>query len=109
MELPELPKKYNRREEKVDGFVADWFFRNHPRPVLLEVKVKGGRVSDHQKKLIAKVSKEHSFKHKFRDGNVRTPLDYIIVPQGLDAVLAVCDGRVCECIINNETKITIKV
>lgn len=109
MDLPELPKGKNRKESKIDGLVAEWFFNNHPHPVLLEVKIKGGKLKDHQQKLINKVSKEHRFMYKFRDGNVRTPLDYIIVPKGLDAVLAVCEGRKCECTINNVFKIDIKV
>lgn len=109
MELPELPKKYNRKESKIDGRVADWFFENHPNPVLLEVKIKGGQLKDHQKKLIDSVAEYHRFKYKFPDGARRTPLDYIIVPKGLDAVLAVCDGNICVCTINNKKVIEIKV
>jgi hypothetical protein len=109
MTLPELPKGKNREEAKMDGPVAEWFFNNHPHPVILEVKMKGGKVEEHQQRLINKVSKEHRFMYKFRDGNVRTPLDYIIVPNRLDAVLAVCEGRKCECTINNTYKINIKV
>jgi hypothetical protein len=109
MELPELPKKYNRKEAKIDGRVADWFFHNHTNPVLLEVKIKGGRLKDHQKKLIASVADSHRFKYKFPDGARRTPLDYIIVPKGLDAVLAVCDGNLCVCTINGVDKLTITI
>ena len=111
MNLPELPKKYNRKEAKIDDRVAQWFFNNYPHPTLIEVKVKGGRVLDHQQKLIDKVSSEHSFMYKFPDGARRTPLDYIVVPRvaELHAVLAVCDGDVCECLINNKDKLTITV
>lgn len=109
MDLPELPKKHNRKEAKIDGLVADWFFNNYDHPVLLEVKMKGGQVKEHQERLIAKVSAERSFKYKFPDGGRRTPLDYIVVPRGLHAVLAVCEGKVCECLINNEEKLTIKI
>lgn len=109
MDLPELPKGKQRKEAKIDGAVAEWFYNNYEHPVLLEVKMKGGELKEHQKRLIKTVSEEHRFKYKFRDGTVRTPLDYIIVPSGLHAVLAVCEGRVCECLINNTEKLTIKV
>ena len=109
MDLPELPKKYKRTESKIDGRVSDWFFLHHPNPVLLEVKIKGGSLKDHQKKLIDKVSKERKFKYKFPDGGRRTPLDYIIVPKGLDAVLAVCNDNVCTCTINNKEVIDITI
>lgn len=110
MELPELPKGHNRREAKIDGRVAQWFFDNYPRPVLLEVKMKGGQIKEHQQRLLKKVAKEGSFKYKFPDGRARTPLDYIIVPQGVVSVLAVCEGNVCVCDINNGKRfLTIKV
>lgn len=109
MNLPELPKGKKRTEAKIDGRVAQWFFDNHPNPVLLEVKMKGGEVKEHQQRLINTISKERKFKYKFPDGRTRTPLDYIIVPSGLDAVLAVCEGRTCECVINNKKQLTIKI
>lgn len=109
MDLPELPKGKQRSEAKIDGKVADWFFNNYKHPVLLEVKMKGGTVKEHQERLIKTVSRERRFKYKFRDGTVRTPLDYIIVPNGLHAVLAVCEGKICECVINNKDKLTITI
>lgn len=109
MELPELPKGHNRREAKIDGRVAQWFFDNYPHPVLLEVKMKGGQLKEHQERLINKVSKEHSFKYKFPDGSTRTPLDYIVIPKGLHAVLAVCEGNKCECTINNKKHLSITI
>ena len=108
MNLPELPKKYDRKEAKIDGRVADWFYVNHPRSVLLEVKIKGGRLKEHQKRLLDMVAKTGTFKYKWRDGALRTALDYVIL-KNADAVLAVCDGNVCECTINGKEKITIKV
>ena len=109
MDLPELPKGKQRKEAKIDGAVAEWFYNNYEHPVLLEVKMKGGQVKEHQKRLLKTVSEEHRFKYKFRDGMIRTPLDYIIVPKGLHAVLAVCEGKVCECLINNKDKLTITI
>ena len=109
MDLPELPKGKKRSEAKIDGKVAEWFFNNYEHPVLLEVKMKGGTIKEHQERLIKKVSDERRFKYKFPDGRTRTPLDYIVVPKGLHAVLAVCEGNVCECVINNEEQLTIKL
>lgn len=108
MKLPELPKGYNRKEAKIDGAVADWFLKNHPRSVLLEVKVKGGALKEHQRRLLKSVGETGEFKYKFRDGGLRTPLDYVILKDA-DAVLATCDGRKCECVINGEEIINIKV
>lgn len=108
MELPELPKKYKRTEAKIDGKVADWFFKNHPRPVLLEVKIKGGKVSDHQARLLKSVGTTGDFKYKFPDGGRRTPLDYVIL-KGADAVLCWCDGNKCVCDVNGAYSIEIKV
>ena len=106
--MPELPKGYDRKEAKIDGKVADWFFKNHPRSVLLEVKMKGGKISEHQERLLKSVGKTGKFKYKFPDGGRRTPLDYVVLKDA-DAVLAVCEGRECECTINGKIKFNIKV
>ena len=108
MDLPELPKGKKRSEAKIDGKVAEWFFKNHPHSVLLEVKMKGGKVKEHQQRLLDSVSKTGTFKYKFPDGGKRTPLDYVILKKA-DAVLAICEGRECECIINGEIKMNIKI
>jgi hypothetical protein len=108
MTLPELPKGKQRKEAKIDGKVAEWFYKNHPRSVLLEVKIKGGILKDRQKILLDTVGRTGEFKYKFPDGARRTPLDYVILKDA-DAVLAVCDGKLCECTINGVTKFNIKV
>lgn len=108
MELPELPKGKQRKEAKIDGLVADWFFKHHPHSVLLEVKMKNGKVKEHQQRLLNSVGKTGQFKYKFPDGGKRTPLDYVILKKA-DAVLAVCEGKKCECIINGTTKLTINI
>lgn len=109
MDLPALPRKNNRREAKIDARVAHWFSQHYDRSVLLEVKMKGGRLAEHQKRLINRVAETHEFIHKFPDGRARTPLDYVILKDA-DAVLAVCeeDGT-CEVTINNVTQLTIHV
>lgn len=108
MSLPELPKKLNRREAKIDGRVAHWFEKNHPRSVLLEVKMKGGQVKEHQQRLLKKVGRTGQFSYKFPDGGRRTPLDYVILKDA-DAVLAVCEGNECECEVNGEYTFKIKI
>lgn len=111
MSLPPLPKKYERKEAKIDGRVADWFFNNWPRAVAIEVKITGGKTKPHQEAFLKKVSKREGFKYKFRDGGLRTPCDYIVFPKDavVDAVLATCDGNICDCVINGSEKLTIKV
>lgn len=109
MALPDLPKRYNRREAKIDERVAKWFQKNHSHSILLEVKMNGGRVTEHQQRLINQVSRTGSFIYKFPDGGRRTPLDYVVL-RDADAVLAVCDeSGNCECTINNKTKMSIKI
>lgn len=108
MELPELPKGKNRKEAKIDGRVADWFVRNYPRSVLLEVKMKGGQLKEHQERLLKKVGRTGKFHYKFPDGGRRTPLDYVILHDA-DAVLAVCEGNECECTVNGKKVFNIKI
>lgn len=107
--FPNLPRKNNRREQKIDGKVQKWFEQHHPLSALIEVKMKGGKLADHQRKLLDKVAKTGEFSYKFPDGGLRTPLD-IIVAKNIDAVLCICteDGK-CECTINNNHVIKIKV
>lgn len=109
MNLPELPKKYKRTESKIDGRVADWFYKNHPRSVLCEVKMIGGKVSEHQQRLLDTTGRTGKFKYKFPDGGRRTPLDFIVMKEG-DAALCWCDEKGnCVCEINKKYKIKIKV
>ena len=71
--------------------------------------MEGGRLLDHQEKLLKKVGKTGKFSYKFPDGGKRTPLDYVILKKA-DAVLAVCDERGnCHCTINGVTEHQIKV
>lgn len=107
MTLPDLPKKYNRREAKVDGLVAAWFLKNHPLDVLLEVKMKGGKVLDHQKVALRQVEKG-KFMHKFPDMGRKTPADYVILKKA-DSALCFVDGKDVECVINNEYKVNFKI
>lgn len=109
MTLPELPRKNKRTESKIDGRVAEWFSKNHPRSVLLEVKMVGGKVLEHQERLIKQVAQTGKFLYKFKDGGTRTPLDYVVL-KNADAALCVCsDTGACTCTINNNYSFDIKV
>ena len=110
MTLPELPKGKKRTEAKIDGRVAAWVEKHHPRSALLEVKMKGGKLKEHQKRLIDTVAKTGKFKYKFPDGRTRTPLDYVVLKDA-DVLLAECDEKGnCELTINNlEPSLNIKV
>lgn len=109
MSLPKLPKKNKRTEAKIDQRVAKWFYKNHPKSALIEVKMVKGRLTDSQRRLIDKVSRTGKFMYKFPDGGRRTPLDYVILKDA-DAVLAVCDEKGnCECIVNNIDNYKIKI
>ena len=77
----------------------------------IEVKIIGGKTKPHQESFLSKMARNMGFKYKFRDGGLRTPCDYIVFPVGVhvDAVLATCEGNNCECIINGEEVLNIKV
>jgi len=107
--LPNLPRKNKRIEAKIDGKVAKWFETYHHRSVLLEVKMEGEPVANHQRRLLNQVAETGTFVYNFPDGGKRTPLDYVVL-QNADAVLAVCtESGECECTINNDKKINISV
>lgn len=108
MELPDLPRKNKRTESKIDNKVAEWFEENYPKTCLIEVKMKGGRVAEHQQRLIDSVAETGAFKYKFPDGARRTPLDYIVC-KNIDVALCSCDKDGCVCTINNEYQLNIKL
>lgn len=107
--LPALPRKNKRTESKLDSRVAKWFEKEWPLSVLLEVKMLNGKLSEHQQRLIDKVTRDRKFSYKFPDGGRRTPLDYVIV-KNCDTALCYCDDTGhCECSVNKEHSFTIKV
>lgn len=99
--LPNLPKKYKRTEAKIDGLVFDWFYNNYPKSVLLEVKIKGGKVLPHQIVAINEVNRTKKFKYKFPDQGRRTPADGVVLKDA-EAFLVVCDGM--DCVATNNDK-----
>jgi hypothetical protein len=94
--LPNLPKKYKRAESKIDGLVIKWFEDNYHRSCALEIKIKGGKLKEHQKAALKKV---HSgkFSHKMADMGRRNPFDAFVLIKA-DAIVVTCDGRKCHAV-----------
>jgi len=101
--LPELPKKNKSLERTLDGKVNDWLMANYPNDYLLEVKVKGGKLSPHQKKKLLEVE-DGVFSYKFPDGFLRTPCDYVGLKYGI-ALVCVIDGRDVVCTPNRKEEL----
>lgn len=106
--LPELPKKIKRREAAVDGKVAAWLQKHHPRKNwLLEVKMKGGKHLQHQKTASEQV-KKGTFLWKPPDFGHRNPGDYIRLGDA-DYIYCVVDGKDVFCTVNDEYKFHFKI
>lgn len=107
--LPNLPKKYNRREAKIDSLVLEWFAENWKNSCAVEVKIKGNKVLPHQLAALQEVARG-TFKYKIPDMGRRTCYDGYVL-KNADAFIVTCNGTNCEVlnIKNNETfKIKIK-
>jgi hypothetical protein len=103
-----LPKKNKRTEAKADGKVAKWLHSNYPHDFALEVKIKGGKVLDHQKKALDQVS-EGRFLYKIPDMGQRNPFDYVSLTKA-DSLLCTVDGKDVECIVySNKQKFNFKI
>ena len=103
MKLPELPKKYKRKEADITPFVMDWFLKNHPNSAAIEVKVKGNKLLPHQE-IALKTVASGSFGYKIPDMGKRVCYDCFILKKA-DAFVVTCDGLTCEAFnfTNNET------
>jgi hypothetical protein len=94
-----LPKKHNRTEAKVDSKVAEKLRKLHAhRNWGLEVKMKGGRLKDHQITALKQVE-DGKFMYKIPDQGRRNPFDIIYLGDA-DAVVCVVDGKEVECKVN---------
>ena len=103
----ELPKKYKRTEAKVDGKVLNWLLKNYPNSFALEVKIKGGRVLEHQEKALKQV--EHGrFAYKLPDMGRKNPFDGFGLI-GADALLCVVDGKKVDCRVNDTHSISFQI
>lgn len=94
-----LPKKVERSESKVDGKVAARLRTLHKhRNWGLEVKMKGGRLKDHQVAALRQVE-DGTFLYKIPDMGKRNPFDYVCLGDA-DAIVCVVDGRDVRCEVN---------
>lgn len=94
-----LPKKHNRLEASVDMKVAEKLRAIHThRNWALEVKMKGGKLKDHQKKALKQVE-DGKFVYKIPDQGARNPFDIVYLGDA-DAIVCVVDGRDVECEVN---------
>ena len=93
MNLPDLPKKYNRKEAKIDGKVIDWFRNNYPYSCAIEVKVKSGKVKPHQEVALLEVNKG-KFGYKIPDMGRRNPFDGFTLINA-KAFVVTCDVNDC--------------
>lgn len=82
MQLPELPKKMNRREAEIQHRVAEKLIKKHPhRNWILEVKTHKGKQKKHQK-VVQKKIENGKFLYKFADMGREVPGDYMYLGDG---------------------------
>jgi len=94
--LPTLPKKRRHKEADISSDVFNWFLKNYPKSVALEIKIKGNKAKPHQ--IIAlKQVQDGKFYYKFPDMGRRNPFDGIVL-KNTDAFVVTCDGRICEAV-----------
>lgn len=94
--LPELPKKYKRREAKVDGLVMAWFKKNYPESVAVEVKVGKNKILPHQDAALSEVDRG-VFVYKIPDMGRRNPFDGFVL-KNAKAFVVTCDGMKCHAV-----------
>ena len=104
----ELPKKINRKESKIDKLVLEWFEENWPNSCAVEVKVKGNKMYEHQKRALNKVAKG-KFSYKIPDMGNRICFDGFVLVNA-DSFVVTCDGKVCDVHNHkNDETFTIKI
>lgn len=94
--LPNLPKKYNRKEAEITPLVKRWFEDNYHKSVALEVKVGKNKTLSHQDTALNKVA-QGCFGYKIPDMGRKVPFDIFILKDA-DAFVVTCNGRECEAI-----------
>ncbi len=106
--LPKLPKQYKRLESKIDSKVIEWFAKNYPYSVALEVKVGKNKLLDHQKITLNQVQ-DGIFAFKIPDMGRRNPFDGFVL-KGAHAFVVTCYGNVCDAVrIDGGIKFVIKL
>lgn len=94
MKLPDLPKIRKSDEADITPIVMRWFEENYTEnSYVVEVKIKGGRLKDHQPSALKQVD-DGFFDMKLKDHGSRNPFDFFGL-RGADAFIVVCDGKEC--------------
>lgn len=82
MDLPDLPKKLNKREARITPKVMSWFQKNYKKDWVIEIKATATNsipfsdVKPHQLESLLAVRSPEGFKHKLSDAlRQRQPFD----------------------------------
>lgn len=95
MELPDLPKKLNKKEAKITPAVLKWFEDHYPYSCALEIKVGKNKVLDHQLIALKQVA-DGTFSYKIPDTGRRNPFDAVVL-QNAKAFIITCDATSKDC------------
>lgn len=94
-ELPDLPRKLNKREASITPKIIKWFKENYPESVALEIKITKtnsiprSALLPHQQKALIAVQTAQGLTHKLSDiGHIRQPFDAFIMKNTRSFVIA---------------------
>ncbi len=107
MELPDLPKKLNKREQKITPLVMAWFKEYYPHSCAVEIKIKGNKLKEHQALALNEVA-NGSFAYKIPDLGRKNPFDFFVL-QNAKAIVVTCDGRECKAIESDDSWFKFKI
>lgn len=90
----------NKREADLTPKLVEKLVKRHAhRNWALEVKMKGNKLSDHQKKALKQVE-DGKFTYKIPDLGQRNPFDVIHLGDA-DVIVCYIDGKSAHCDVNN--------
>ena len=95
MKLPDLPRQLNKREAEVTPRVINWFEKNYPRSVAVEIKVGKNKTKSHQD-LALKEVQDGVFSYKIPDLGRKNPFDFFTL-KNADAFVVTCNLEEREC------------
>lgn len=99
--LPDLPKKYNRTEAKVDSLVAEKLVKKHTcRNWALEVKIKGNKLTKNQQVKLKQVENGKLPPIKIPDMGRENPFDFFYLGDA-DAIVCTVDDKDVRCVVNS--------
>ena len=108
--LPPLPRTLNKREAKITPIVEEWFLKNYPQSVLVEVKatknntIAPSAVKSHQLQALKDVRTPGGKVHKMSDiGRIQQPADFWMLKNTQSFVVACfLKERICLAIDPNK-------